>query len=981
MGKVIKCKFDRTTVASSPFLDHLLKGEVKRGDTISVKDGSKMKFYVDAGCFDDAVVSTETKWAFIYEQYYNSGDSKTYNGLWADIGGAGGGSSTPGQKAPDVGELLAKKESNAPVTALGIGTQYKKGTEFFISPAGTNYYYGFKQRVVVFTGNPEEEFYFFIIPYTDPNITYAYFHKNIRPFRFGDIVNLTICLHQYPDYVTGAGNYRANIYLLDKDKAGGIHYTKDSLEPPDELEDRLKELDLFKKEHKNKALTVSGSSGNINTYLNLTFPLSLDWRDADPGKKQRYFVPVVEIIEVKEGLIRDSRTIVDFRNFAENPSTGLMQYDQKLIGVEAVATYKDQPNSEILVEYETTAEILSRVESEKSEMIQYIGDIQYRNREHNPCAYSVIKVKHKERSLVVFDEYGMGMDGTEDRVFDILAGDASKESVTVTAKFKENAKAKEGPIHVGASYKCDRILNDGMEHKTSKDVFKMGWIVGQWKPSASRNMLDFFSANRFTTSFFAPLNGSKAPLLNAGVYDKTYKNDQEAKGVPKPSGELEKYRPVSVAEVQGLTDQDYEVAGDTLTLKLAYTYDRSIAEGTSMQNPVLDIFWYFKYFWPTEKMAQQYFVPVTTCRYPNQVARIRVFPDIQWEIALTYNYNAPLGFNSGNLSTYDVEAARKKYTEISQQEYDLATEQSALGKFKLGLFNPKINDKDVVKIEAELAERLRKICSIFYKLKKMANVVAYGTESGCDALRRKKVPFTFEIDAPSTGLKIAWGMQPSLVAGKTHKVGMQGSLDWFASPLIGAALTIKLHQLIGYIPHPLAKVIDGVISGINSIKGEHLNLKFEVNLVFEGKLNINIRAFQINSVNTTRENLSTPSEKSYIEGVFTVKLGITLEGKGKVRVPWTRYNFNFGAKAEASLKAYWDAKLKLQTREKGLMGALSGGFSGIKGQIIVEVIVGPATFTVYDKEDTWFKPDDVNPESDVSRDDGQKDILVPLISE
>ncbi|HEX8576793.1 MAG TPA: hypothetical protein VF677_10920 [Flavobacterium sp.] len=32
-------------------------------------------------------------------------------------------------------------------------------------------------------------------------------------------------------------------------------------------------------------------------------------------------------------------------------------------------------------------------------------------------------------------------------------------------------------------------------------------------------------------------------------------------------------------------------------------------------------------------MTQTYFLSISTCRYPNQLAKIKVYPDIEWEIA------------------------------------------------------------------------------------------------------------------------------------------------------------------------------------------------------------------------------------------------------------------------------------------------------------------------------------------------------------
>lgn len=46
---------------------------------------------------------------------------------------------------------------------------------------------------------------------------------------------------------------------------------------------------------------------------------------------------------------------------------------------------------------------------------------------------------------------------------------------------------------------------------------------------------------------------------------------------------------------------------------------------------------------------------------------------------------------------------------------------------------------------------------------------------------------------------------------------------------------------------------------------------------------------------------------------------------------------------------------------------------------MVEIIIGTIIRTIYDKEDNWFKPDDVNPESDKTEDGAQKPLMIPLI--
>ncbi|MCD2426242.1 hypothetical protein LQ567_25880 [Niabella pedocola] len=876
MGKVIRCRFDNALFGGNTFMDQLNKGYISKGQTLSVKEGSRMKFYVDESCFDNAVVSKETKWAFIYEQYYNSGNAKTFNALWADIGGEGNTQhQAAADKAPDVGELMAKKDPNAPVAAMGIGTQYKTGTEFSISPAGANYYYGFKQRVVVFTDNPEQEFYFFIIPYTDANITYAYFDKNIRPFRFGDIVSLTICFHQYPDYVAGKDRYFANVYLLDKDDAAAFTTQKNASGALESQTSALTKADLFEGKHKKITLKASASSNNINTYSILNFPLSLEWRDRNPGKKQRYFVPVVEIFKVEEGVIFDSDTLVDYRNFAEVPTSGLLQYDQKLIGVEAVKTYQDQPNSEILVEYETTDEILTRVEREKGEMIQYIGDIQYTRKEYNPCAYSVIQVKEGTGApVVIFDEFKLKAgveDKTEQTAFYIVAGEKEKKTVTVTAKYKKSAGEPEQSIHIGGKYKCERILNDGREHSSSEEVFKMKWIVGQMKPSKKTGVYIENFLNYYRPNLLAPSNGSKASILNPVKPEKTYKDDQEAKGVPVSTAEQEKYQAVTVAGVQGLLDSDYSISGDSITLKLAYnfykTYDNEVLdylatqeyfEGGILSSNFKNI-WIVRYLLKLikkETLTQTYFVPVTTCRYPNQIALIKVYPSMKWVVNFNYGIKTPLfyaatteltehysRFNEGKINTSNNNTRK----DIADKLISNGLQRYVGRNTTFGLYvECEVGAGNVIKLGDEFGAKFRTMLApliwIADKLDgDMGISAARGEEVRLRATNRgllarlNRLPMSFTLDLPKVGVGV--GIQTLSENGKvTYE--LDGHL--IADPIIEAKVKLDVLAL-GSKFKPWGAIIDALDLAswlANLFSGGSLEINYELYVSLTAKIRL-----------------------------------------------------------------------------------------------------------------------------------------------
>lgn len=81
--------------------------------------------------------------------------------------------------------------------------------------------------------------------------------------------------------------------------------------------------------------------------------------------------------------------------------------------------------------------------------------------------------------------------------------------------------------------------------------------------------------------------------------------------------------------------------------------------------------------------------------------------------------------------------------------------------------------------------------------------------------------------------------------------------------------------------------------------------------------------FEISAIDFNSNNKKSANQDSYITGEFTVKLEVLIIGKGLVRIHWTKNEFNFGAKAEAYLKTYSDAKLFLTSKEKGLYGQFS----------------------------------------------------------
>jgi len=897
MGKVIACKIEVTGPLSTFMKEQL----VYPGQTITVEASSNVNFFLDETCFSDHILSPDVKWAFIYENYYASiKDSQgQQNDLWADIGNG----------------------QNQFIVEKGIGKQYKKASKFSISPEGTSYYYGFKQRVVVFNENADQEFHFFIIPYiSTPSVSYAYFNESEKVRRYGDAMHLQILLHQYPDNINKKGNYEAKIYLLKKEDAlkavdTGDFEKHNLLEKP--FTKKLGFLDYNKVD-------------NINTIINIDFIIDVAWRKNE--NEEKIFVPIIELYETKEkeiaGVI-SYNSVQDpiIKNFALEPSKSLSKYNAKLLGMEALQKEKDPIYSEFKVSAEFMSDFLDRKEIEKNNMIQYIGDINYTKKENNPCAYSLISIKEENKEIEIyngreteiFNEYQLVSSSLKDKTsqtFGVISGEKKKASVVVKAKFLADKSAKPSKVRIAPDFKCEKILNDDKPHSSLDDVFKMGWIVGQWKPSTDftgrliDRLLNFGSANSFR--FFHPDNGKKAPeLKTVDPYQKKYSNDQEAKGLPIPAGTADRFKTVSVAEVQGLNAEDYTISknDDSITLKLGYVYNKTVLDGSNVQNAALDTLWVTNYLCLSKLKPQTYFVPVTTCRYPNQVANIKVYPDFEWWINLKYNAKNPLfvyktpnygyktgrnqNYNRGNNARYQSERIKtnnNKYEFEYEVGYKYSGEDYKYDSSEgIPLLNAAIFFMDAYKIAREYL--------FADETEESESSIARGTEevrvrderdpqsrlmnTRYAARKAQGQPFRIEIDRPSFSGGLYARFTPS--SKRKNEIGYAYSLDFAASPLfkITGKLDLLFYaQFIPYIGQAL-KAINKVVEGVNFLTLGAVKIDYYLNIAASLALDIDWKGLEYHSIDGWNVNKKIGTKiaiKVWLES--GVNLKVDLEGVG-----------------------------------------------------------------------------------------------------
>lgn len=621
------------------------------------------------------------------------------------------------------------------------------------------------------------------------------------------------------------------------------------------------------------SFTETIDATSYNSYKEFNVFINPEWRDMGthekPNQSQKYYIKLHAYI-----------TNRDF-SVAQNPeSDDPYDFNSRLKEMLVSGTYNTYTNFQqwrkfnaekdqwedlpmqpfIEVRFDTMEMIYRRMEIEKTNMIQYIGDIEYTEQEYNPCAFSVITVNVDNNDYEIFNEFKLTkkVDDKTNRSVDIVCGDEETKAVKVTAKFLKDKNAK--PEHIRTAkngHMCEMILNNGKKHNGLEDVFKMGWIIGQWVPSHDpqvwmKNLLK--KVNPDGTLYYHPSNALSAPVLDSVKI----LPDQDAKGTPAPKSEQKKYEAITVAQVQRFTDADYSLdeASDSITLNLKYNYNKSYSNeiaryllkeqdflsGGILNDNVKNL-WVVRYLlsWVKgEPLEQTYFVPVTTCRYPNQIAQIRIFPDMKWVLNFNYNIDTPIyykastaletyysGYNEGTIRDADgnerpiVTANSTRRGEIIDSNITnmLQRNTGRLTSFGLSVECEVSGQDDIINIGKDFAEKYRQMLSPFFRvinfLDGALGVTNARTERNNQRIapstsrgfleRLNKYPWSFELKSPSLGVGLGIGYASSKNGTITYE--LDGRL--IADPLIGAEVRIDILAL-GSKFKPWGAIIDAL---------------------------------------------------------------------------------------------------------------------------------------------------------------------------
>lgn len=768
--------------------------EVPKGKSFYLYTKDKNEFIVDESCVGGKTANPKhtidnARWAFIYDEFFTSikdSDPKDIaENLWGPLSGG-----------------------RTPVSKYALSTNYKVGSSLKFNLTEGKYYYGFKQRVELFSENPGTGFYFYFIPVTSSKVDYAYFHKSEDVKHYGDTVHLTIMFHGYN--LEKNNKYKAKVYLLEETEAKGLTETQD-------FEDKNLWDTIIVKD-----LTTRKSESNYNDYLYHTFNINVDWKKGENRKKN--FTVAVEVYRVWEekGKVfgtNSKEERVEFRNYADFPTNDLINYNAELLKTQDVDN-KDSISSRFMVSEELMDHYLTRIEQEKNNMIQYIGDIKYTKREFDPCGYSKITIQDKEdkerQPLDIFDETKPPneIDQTN-KVFTIIAGDERKD-ITITLD----------GLQTKNQFCQGLLLDEGQKHTEHKNVFQVDKVYSA------------FHDGKVYPSYDDPTR--QAQLSNAGTTPDGTEKDRDVRKTDKVSNPS--------AAQQWKDGTDYKIVSDKeITLKLRYLYNKTAFEKLQQINnrarpddkslTPLNMLWLFRYFILSDKLAQTFFLPISTCRYPNQIAKLKVYPDIEWEIAFMISigagYSGKIKYTRERMNGIHQGYGFKYLKDDLQIEN---TESSNLGWSIMG--KCAVNGKEHSLGFESIKKSVDLLVSTFNASVEVLEVLNPDGTNPADsaAVKKKIIDIDFAIDPPNIGFALSkkFGEATTKEIVPVYKGGFR------ADPFIGITISVDLVPILGKVGL-VGKIIQWIIDAIAYLTDSDIYITFEAGLAvkFDFKLSYN----------------------------------------------------------------------------------------------------------------------------------------------
>lgn len=873
----------------------------QKGETYYLYEKDKNEFYVDETCVGGKTTNPQhtisnARWAFIYDFFFQklvkAKQEDLSENLWGSLSGG-----------------------TENISMYALGNKYKIGKSLLFNPKGYSYYYGFKQRIELFSKTPGAGFYFYVIPITTSHISYAYFGKSEDVKHYGENISLTIMFHGYNLDIKN--KYKAKVYLLEETEAKGITETKDFENK--NLWDNVIVKDLAKHE----------SESNYNVYLRHNFNISIDWKKGENHKKN--FTVAVEVYKVWDepdviyGTNAKEERVI-FRNFADEPTTDLVEYNSELLGLKDVDD-KKSISSRFLVSEELMDHYLTRIEQEKKNMIQYIGDIRYTKQEFDPCGYSKITIQDKEdkerQPFVIFDETKpAGEIDKTDHIFAIIAGDERKD-ITITLD----------GLQTKNQFCQALLLDDGQKHTEHKNVFQVDKIYSAYNNGKGYEVHEDKS--------------HQEQQKNADIaISEEYKHDNDVIKTDKVSN------PSAVQRWQDGVDCKI-VSDKEITLKLRYLYNKTAFENiqsyinSRYTNEVLNSLWMFRYFFLNNTTPQVNFLPISTCRYPNQIAKLNIYPDIEWLLSLKLSSTIPDVYSHTNMSsgpTYDHHQDRAIEAEQNRRRLNKEVSFELIIKATTGSTERSIGIAYEDKIETLLKAliKVKEVLDNITGVTSARNGMSEGIANRLPGFLGKS-PITFQLDYPVISIEGGWkyGFESS-----KNNIEIQGKLAVALTPLIKGTGKLDLIACAEFIP-PAKPIIMAIRTATKAI-----GVDIWFNLFAFGQIDLSY-TFLFGAIEGAEPlNIAT-----------TVGVGAELGVKASAEVPKLSFgsettdNMNIGFEASAKGETSLIISGKQGSTTEGIYLEPSVGFGGMVVTVTAKASVWKMGVGFEDKPYELIKPE------------------------
>jgi hypothetical protein len=231
-----------------------------------------------------------------------------------------------------------------------------------------------------------------------------------------------------------------------------------------------------------------------------------------------------------------------------------------------------------------------------------------------------------------------------------------------------------------------------------------------------------------------------------------------------------------------------------------------------------------------DDLAQTYFVPISTCRYPNQIAKIKVYPDIEWEIAflitIGMSYSGSIRYERQRLNSIH-RGYNFKYLKDDLQIG--VTKSSNLGWSIMG--KCAVNGKEHSLGFEGIKKSVDLLVSTFNASREILEVLNPDGTNPADsaAVSKKIIEIDFAIDPPNIGFALSkkFGEASNKEIVPIYKGGFR------ADPFIGITISVDLVPIFTKFTRGMYGVgyaLEFIIDAIKWVTDSEIYITFEAGL-------------------------------------------------------------------------------------------------------------------------------------------------------